>query len=70
MMDESQYITLDTLWKLETWACAWYDEALKAKFTSTSYSPDAATLDRLRGYFKAGLRSVSMSLRHLGVYVQ
>ena len=55
MMDESQFITIETLWKLETWACAWFDEALEAKFISTSYSPDAATLDLLRGYFRAGL---------------
>ena len=55
MMDKSQFIMLDTLWKLETWACAWFDEALEAKFNSTSYSPDATTLDLLRGYFRAGL---------------
>jgi hypothetical protein len=55
MMDESKYVTLENLPELESWACAWYDEAVEAEFNRASYHPDTATLDRLRGYFKAGL---------------
>jgi hypothetical protein len=55
MMDEAKYVTLEYLRELETWACAWYDKAVEREFISASYHPDTATLDRLRGYFKAGL---------------
>jgi hypothetical protein len=54
-MDGSKYATRASLRKLEAWACSWYDEAVEAEFINASYHPDTATLDRLRGYFKAGL---------------
>jgi hypothetical protein len=54
-MDESKYLAPEDLRELETWAIAWYEEAVKAEFIGTSYHPDTATLGRLRGYFKAGL---------------
>ena len=54
-MNESKYLAPEDLQELETWACAWYEEAVKAEFIGPSYHPDTTTLDRLRGHFKAGL---------------
>jgi hypothetical protein len=54
-MDESKYLTPEELRELETWAIAWYEEAVKAEFIGSSYHPDTATVVRLRSYFKAGL---------------
>jgi len=45
----------ESLQELETWAGASYMESINAGFFVTSYHPDTATVDRLRGYFNAGL---------------
>jgi hypothetical protein len=55
LMDESKDITPKSLEELEMWACAWYIESISAGFVSTSYYPNTTTVDRLRGYFNAGL---------------
>jgi hypothetical protein len=52
-MDESEYETLAHLRELERQTYAWNDEAVKAGTIGASYSPDTATIDRLRGYFVA-----------------
>jgi hypothetical protein len=65
-MDESKCETLADLRELERWACAWYDEAVKAGAIGASYCPDTATLDRLRGYFKAGLSPTEAALACFG----
>jgi hypothetical protein len=61
-MDESRYETLTSLRELERWACAWYDEAVKAGAIGASYCLDTATIDRLRAYFKAGLSPTEAAL--------
>jgi hypothetical protein len=54
-MDETKDVAPRSLGELETWARAWYIESISAGFASISYHPDIATVDRLRGYFSAGL---------------
>lgn len=55
MFERSGKAPLENFPELEAWACAWYDEAIKAEFISVSYHPDTATVDRLRTYFKVGM---------------
>lgn len=40
---------------LDSWTCAWYDEAVGRGFIRPTYHPDAATVTRLHGYFHASL---------------
>ncbi|REG51047.1 hypothetical protein B0G80_7530 [Paraburkholderia sp. BL6669N2] len=54
-MDDSTDLTIEYIRALEIWVCVWYEEALDAKFVSAFYRPDVEIVDRLRGYFRAGL---------------
>jgi hypothetical protein len=65
-MDESDCETLARLRALERWTCAWYDEAVKAGAIGVAYSPDTATIDHLRGYFRAGLSPTEAALACFG----
>jgi hypothetical protein len=65
-MDCSGYETLAHLRELERWTCAWYEEAIKAGTIGASYFPDTATIDRLRGYFSAGLSPTEAALACFG----
>ncbi|CAE6942958.1 hypothetical protein R69927_07786 [Paraburkholderia domus] len=62
MLEMSKYVPREDFRELKMWAGASYDEALEAQFICSLYQPYAATLDHLRGYFKAGL-SPAKSLR-------
>lgn len=55
MLDESKPLTPEYLRELEVWTCAWYDEAIVANFVRPPYHPDEKTIERLRGYYHAGL---------------
>jgi hypothetical protein len=54
-MDDLTDPTTEYIRALETWVCVWYEEALDAVFVTASYRPDVEIVDRLRGYFRAGL---------------
>jgi hypothetical protein len=47
-MNGSGYETLAHLRELESWTCAWYDEAVKAGTIGATYFPDTPTTDHLR----------------------
>jgi hypothetical protein len=55
MNEDLNHIGLEDFRELETWACAWYDCAVAARFVRPPYCPDSVTLEHLRGYFHAGL---------------
>ncbi len=58
MFDDSIYPTLSYATDLRTlndWTQAWYDQAIAADFIHPPYHPDTDTIDRVRGYFNAGL---------------
>jgi hypothetical protein len=65
-MDESECDTLKHMRELERWTFAWYDEAVKAGAIGAAYSPDTATINRLRGYFRAGLSPTEAALACFG----
>ncbi|TFE36518.1 hypothetical protein E2553_43070 [Paraburkholderia dipogonis] len=55
MLDGSEPLTLEYAQELEEWTCAWYDEAVAANLVRSPYHPDTTLINRLRGYFHAGL---------------
>lgn len=55
MLEESEPITFEYFRELEVWTCAWFDEAVAANLVSPPYHPDATIIERIRGYFHAGL---------------
>jgi hypothetical protein len=65
-MDESECETLSRLRELERWTRAWYNEAVKAGAIGTAYSPDAATIGRLRCYFRASFSPTDAALACFG----
>ncbi|RZF23819.1 hypothetical protein EVC45_42140 [Paraburkholderia sp. UYCP14C] len=55
MLAESEPIALEYFRELELWTCAWYEEAIAANHVRPPYHPDATIIERIRGYFRAGL---------------
>jgi hypothetical protein len=55
MFDESNQLTPRHELDLDAWTCAWYDAAVARQFIRSPYYPDAATLERLHGYFHFNL---------------
>jgi hypothetical protein len=66
MFNESKYVSLIYEEALDQWTRAWYDEAVEAEFIRPPYHPDPATLQRLRGYFNAGLSPAEGALACFG----
>jgi hypothetical protein len=54
MFDESK-LPRENEHDLDAWTCAWYDAAIARDFIRPPYHPDAATVERLYGYFHASL---------------
>jgi hypothetical protein len=65
-MEEPECETRAHIGELEMWTFAWYDEAVKAGAIGAAYSPDTATIDRLRDYFRAGLSPTEAALACFG----
>jgi hypothetical protein len=69
MFDDSNYLSLSYPWgllDLDGWTRAWYDQALEAKFICPPYRPDTKALQRLRGYFNAGLSPAEAAQAYFG----
>ncbi len=55
MLEESNQLPREYERDLDAWTCAWYDAAIAADFIRSPYHADAATVERLQGYFHAKL---------------
>jgi hypothetical protein len=52
---------------LRTWISDWYDHAFKVGFVRPPFTVDAAIVERLEGYFKAGLTPAEGAIAFFGV---
>jgi hypothetical protein len=69
MFNDSNHLSLSYPWgllDLDEWTRVWYDHALDANFICPPYHPDTETLQRLRGYFNAGLSPAEAVQAHFG----
>jgi hypothetical protein len=55
MFNESNELPSEFERDLDAWTCAWFDAAVARDFVRLPYYPDATTVNRLHGYFRAGL---------------